>query len=99
MRSFNIVGTILERDWTDSDVCYQSSQSSTRANVTPNYGGTYEYALDDRPASSPNHAPQPASDHRAEDASNPPSAPCKEYEHLYYCWYRRRDLSREEEAS
>lgn len=53
MRSFNIVGTILERDWTDSDVCYQSSHSSTRANVTPNYGGTYEYALDDRPASSP----------------------------------------------
>lgn len=72
MRSFNIVGTILERDRTDSDVCYQSSQSSTRANVTPNYGGTYEYALDDRPASSPIHAPQPASDHCAEDASNPP---------------------------
>lgn len=53
MRSFNIVGTILERDRTDSDFCYQSSQSFTRANVTPNYGGTYEYALDDRPASSP----------------------------------------------
>lgn len=47
------MGTILERDRTDSDVCYQSRQSSTRANVTPNYGGTYEYALDDRPASSP----------------------------------------------
>lgn len=85
MRSFNIVGTILERDRTDIDVCYQSSQSSTRANVTPNYGGTYEYALDDRPAPLPVHAPQPASDHRAEDASNPTSVPCKEYEHLYYC--------------